>query len=458
MATNKKRKSIEIDSAESEDVVCSGEDQENKVEVEKIKRKQYNKEYRETHKEYDKRYKQTHRTEVNARARERAKHMTEEQKQRRREMRNKNRKRNKDTINAKARQVYNDNPEPKKQKQRQYTKSHPEVIREQAKRHKLKVENDEQLKKHEYEWRKKYNLEKREKINARAKKNYVKNHDHKRLVHAEWRAKNGHQEKINEKSRQTYAQRIATEPEFKEKQKKKFARYKKTAHYQEWRKEWLSDRRITVENRWNSIQGGANQRDITFMIKKEFACDLFIKPCHYCGLNPDSEINGIDRVDNDDAYVEGNVVPCCKWCNWMKLDLDVYDFIRMCLNISINLGQFHKLTPDYHHFIGELQNSGTFENYRYSAAAKNRPFELDKDFFNLQVQEPCFYCGIHIEDHTLGLDRVDSNLGYLEENVVTCCPRCNRMKSNRNVYDFIQNCIAVATHSGYHLIPDVKSE
>ncbi len=52
--------------------------------------------------------------------------------------------------------------------------------------------------------------------------------------------------------------------------------------------------------------------------------------CHYCGCTPSSvsypdgssngayTYNGIDRIDNQMGYVGGNVVSCCKRCNWAK--------------------------------------------------------------------------------------------------------------------------------------------
>lgn len=36
-----------------------------------------------------------------------------------------------------------------------------------------------------------------------------------------------------------------------------------------------------------------------------------------------------------------------------------------------------------------------------------------------------------------GLDRIDSNIGYLEENVVPCCKRCNIAKSNFDYNSFL---------------------
>lgn len=56
----------------------------------------------------------------------------------------------------------------------------------------------------------------------------------------------------------------------------------------------------------------------------------------------------------------------------------------------------------------------------------NLPFEV----FCSVVAMPCDYCGTVVLSVTgCGLDRKDSDLGYTVENVVSCCPPCNRIKN-----------------------------
>jgi len=62
--------------------------------------------------------------------------------------------------------------------------------------------------------------------------------------------------------------------------------------------------------------------------------------CHYCGTRPRNAlahkglrkrtkiINGIDRIDNHQGYVYGNVVTCCAQCNYAKGCLSYADFIQ----------------------------------------------------------------------------------------------------------------------------------
>lgn len=69
------------------------------------------------------------------------------------------------------------------------------------------------------------------------------------------------------------------------------------------------------------------------------------QPCFYCG-EPFSKVfktkkscveylcNGIDRINNKIGYCTDNCVPCCKFCNTAKLDMDVDDYIRKIKQVA----------------------------------------------------------------------------------------------------------------------------
>lgn len=74
------------------------------------------------------------------------------------------------------------------------------------------------------------------------------------------------------------------------------------------------------------------------------------------------------------------------------------------------------------------------------------------DFCNI-IEQPCFYCGDkntnYIQDYSSkggfisdavlfynGVDRVNSDLGYLNSNVVSCCKKCNMAKNNMPISEF----------------------
>src|SRR5690606_27568041 len=67
---------------------------------------------------------------------------------------------------------------------------------------------------------------------------------------------------------------------------------------------------------------------------------IVIQKCFYCGdiprvpkrsIQPTKRyppVNGIDRVNSNLGYTLENIVPCCKRCNWMKLNISLTDFLR----------------------------------------------------------------------------------------------------------------------------------
>jgi len=65
---------------------------------------------------------------------------------------------------------------------------------------------------------------------------------------------------------------------------------------------------------------------------------------------------------------------------------------------------------------------------RYKSCAKKRKisFELTQEEFSLFWNKECSYCGSKID--TVGIDRVNNDLGYTKDNCVSCCKICNKMK------------------------------
>lgn len=96
---------------------------------------------------------------------------------------------------------------------------------------------------------------------------------------------------------------------------------------------------------------------------KELDFDFFVsitrENCFYCNQSPNNYIHyqcsnkyselarssggvyysGLDRYDNSINHVESNVVPCCKYCNFAKSDMNVVDFFNHINKIKINLNE-----------------------------------------------------------------------------------------------------------------------
>ena len=78
-----------------------------------------------------------------------------------------------------------------------------------------------------------------------------------------------------------------------------------------------------------------------------------------------------------------------------------------------------------------------FRSYLGGAVERNLEFKLTEDEFESFWQKPCHYCGGPIE--TVGLDRVDNGVGYLHNNLVSCCRKCNLMKMRLDVPEFLEH-------------------
>lgn len=71
----------------------------------------------------------------------------------------------------------------------------------------------------------------------------------------------------------------------------------------------------------------------------------------------------------------------------------------------------------------------------FRAKEKRFAYELDIDHHAKMILEPCTYCGYKSAEG-IGLDRVDSSVGYTKENSVPCCTLCNQAKNDRSLTKF----------------------
>ena len=79
--------------------------------------------------------------------------------------------------------------------------------------------------------------------------------------------------------------------------------------------------------------------------------------------------------------------------------------------------------------------------YQRNAKKKNRDFQLSEEEFVEISNLPCTYCGEYSDTYNgepfNGIDRIDSNIGYVLDNCVSCCATCNRMKMDLGVAEWI---------------------
>jgi len=98
--------------------------------------------------------------------------------------------------------------------------------------------------------------------------------------------------------------------------------------------------------------------------------------------------------------------------------------------------------------FGESAFNRVYDTYKRRALQKNRSFELSKEEFKNLTSKNCYYCGIEPQQIAVsakrgygnyiynGIDRVNSEVGYEDGNVVPCCGQCNVAKNNYSQMDF----------------------
>lgn len=163
--------------------------------------------------------------------------------------------------------------------------------------------------------------------------------------------------------------------------------------------------------------------------------------CYYCDQSPEISLNGIDRLNNQDNYSIVNTVSCCKKCNFIKTALDCNTFIKRCIHISSLLDSYINLYP----CAWPNRKSTSYEIYKSRANKKKFKFELTKEIYCKITNENCTYCGKIVDNNNLnGIDRINDKIGYVDDNITSCCSECNYMKGSLSFDEFINQCIRIA--------------
>ena len=226
---------------------------------------------------------------------------------------------------------------------------------------------------------------------------------------------------------------------------------------------------------YNTCENSAKIRDLEFNISKDDFIFLSQQPCRYCGEAPARTRRhksgnfvywGLDRIENNRGYLNDNCCAACPQCNRMKLTQSFSEF--MAHVDRIHDYQKCPLETPLSNPVNFLKNKQgntpldiVFKEYKENAKSRNLPFEILFDVFAAKVQKQCSYCGANPEikkngSSRNGLDRVDSGLGYTEQNTVTACRHCNWTKSDMTVSDFLAHIEKIYRHN--HRVLTVETQ
>lgn len=239
--------------------------------------------------------------------------------------------------------------------------------------------------------------------------------------------------------------------------------------------------RLLKEYKTNAVS-----KELTFSLTRARFEELVLGNCYYCGVVPSNRhyrkkhsrkevfFNGIDRIDSQVGYIDGNTVTACKICNLAKNELTLGEFKRWVTRVVCNKG-VGQPTSIYSHLARALiavpdDQKRNFEigwgiaknavEYSYKSKAKEKElkFGLTEEEFNFLIGSDCYYCSSGLSNMSKykepyvtcfnynGIDRVDNNQGYFSKNCVTCCRQCNSAKKQLNVEEFLVWCRQVFKH------------
>lgn len=104
-----------------------------------------------------------------------------------------------------------------------------------------------------------------------------------------------------------------------------------------WALNTLPTGRSNAYGIYRAYIAGAKKRKLLFELRFDDFLKMTASDCTYCGAHPSRVstrarsngpwvYNGIDRVDNQLGYVQGNMVPCCYRCNTCKKNHTLTEF------------------------------------------------------------------------------------------------------------------------------------
>lgn len=168
-----------------------------------------------------------------------------------------------------------------------------------------------------------------------------------------------------------------------------------------------------------------------------------------------------DRIADKEHYDEvkdmGNCLGC--GCELHELTCGIRKGIQRCEEC------YNKLKEVESNRIREKRNykqerkeniESHYLNYKRGALKRNIQFDLTIEKFQSIVNMPCRYCGKYDETEVIGIDRISSDTGYSDKNIVPACGKCNIMKNDLQLKDFMDHIVSIYKHYTKYGIEDIS--
>jgi hypothetical protein len=150
------------------------------------------------------------------------------------------------------------------------------------------------------------------------------------------------------------------------------------------------------------------------------------------------------------AWKEENYEKVALYCIKYRQKLIENDIENYLYHNAEVMQKWRDANPEKATLMKEQKNNNidySYTNYKYSSELKQLIFEFTKEDFIRIVKLPCNYCGIIQEKGFNGIDRIDSTIGYIIDNCVSCCAMCNFMKGCLNKHIFIKRVEHILTYN-----------
>lgn len=187
--------------------------------------------------------------------------------------------------------------------------------------------------------------------------------------------------------------------------------------------------------------------------------------CIYTGLLLTYEYNNnnkmsIDRIDSSLGYIETNIQLVCKKVNWMKLHLSEEYFLSLIKQIYEWNNNEHTSVmsqPKCHMFdmlhCQKILKIALMSCKKRLSKGRVNCGVIDIDDSHLyskyeKQNNKCYLSGIEMkwmggDDRSASIDRVNSDLGYTNDNTMLACSIVNQMKGNMTNYDFLKTVLLI---------------
>lgn len=135
-----------------------------------------------------------------------------------------------------------------------------------------------------------------------------------------------------------------------------------------------------------------------------------------------------------------------------------FESCMACQNFNMTLSPRMKAHLDRLHETNkkpEAAQNRVRHAYVFGAKKRGLVFELSDEVFARLISGLCHYCG-EPPSNTMndggygfrynGIDRLDSEVGYVADNCVSCCGICNDMKKNLSKEEFLDRIKKIALY------------